>query len=170
MVTLAASLNALSDRLDKVMRLIGVIFLMIIVMSSFLQVFTRYVLNSSLFWTEECARFAFIWATMFGAAVGVKSKSHAAVDFLVSRLRGKARNINLLSVDIMILIMGVLLIYAGCEMLTLVHKQLSPALRIPMSYVYGGIPVGAVGIVVHALTNIVNTVAPLETCADGCRE
>lgn len=48
----------------------------------FLQFFTRYVLNDSLGWTEEIARFLLIGVTFIGAIMAVRKESHIAVELL----------------------------------------------------------------------------------------
>ena len=48
----------------------------------FLQFFTRYVLNDSLGWTEEIARFLLIGVTFIGSVMAVRKRSHIAVEFL----------------------------------------------------------------------------------------
>ena len=48
----------------------------------FLQFFTRYVLNDSLGWTEEIARFLLIAVTFMGAVMAVRRQSHIAVELL----------------------------------------------------------------------------------------
>lgn len=49
-----------------------------------LQFFTRYVLNSSLGWTEEIARMLLIILTYVGAVVCARNQSHIRVDLVVS--------------------------------------------------------------------------------------
>lgn len=55
-----------------------------------LQVFSRYVLNLGLVWTEDVAMFAMTWAVYFGAAMAVHEKFHvrmmAAVMILPFRI------------------------------------------------------------------------------------
>ena len=46
-----------------------------------LQIFSRYTaLIPSYIWTEEMARFLFVWAIMLGAMVGVRESTHFVVD------------------------------------------------------------------------------------------
>lgn len=48
----------------------------------FLQFFTRYVLNNSLGWTEEIARYLLVTVTFVGAIMAVRKSSHIAVEIL----------------------------------------------------------------------------------------
>src|ERR1044072_4649651 len=46
-----------------------------------LQIFSRYTeLIPSYIWTEEMARFMFIWTIMIGAMIGVRESTHFEVD------------------------------------------------------------------------------------------
>src|ERR1700742_1851358 len=48
----------------------------------FLQFFTRYVLNDSLAWTEEIARYGLMWVVFIGAAMVTRRNTHIAVELL----------------------------------------------------------------------------------------
>ncbi|MEX2518736.1 MAG: TRAP transporter small permease [Paracoccaceae bacterium] len=48
----------------------------------FLQFFTRYILNDSLGWTEEIARYLLIAVAFIGSVMAVRKRSHIAVEFL----------------------------------------------------------------------------------------
>jgi TRAP-type transport system small permease protein len=64
----------------------------ILVIPVSLQIFSRYTaLIPSYIWTEEMARFLFIWTIMIGAMIGVRESTHFEVDVLpqLSR-RGEA--------------------------------------------------------------------------------
>jgi len=64
----------------------------ILVVPVSLQIFSRYTaLIPSYIWTEEMARFLFIWTVMIGAMIGVRESTHFEVDVLpqLSR-RGEA--------------------------------------------------------------------------------
>jgi TRAP-type C4-dicarboxylate transport system permease small subunit len=51
-----------------------------------LGVFCRYILKSSLIWTEEVARFSLVWIVMLGALGAAIKGDHMAVDFVVPHL------------------------------------------------------------------------------------
>src|SRR6185503_15527806 len=48
----------------------------------FLQFFTRYVLNDSLAWTEEIARYGLMWIVFVGGIMVTRRNTHIAVDLL----------------------------------------------------------------------------------------
>ena len=69
-----------------------VISVAILVIPVSLQIFSRYTaIIPSYIWTEEMARFLFIWTIMIGAMIGVRESTHFEVDVLpqLSR-RGEA--------------------------------------------------------------------------------
>lgn len=64
-------IKKLNQAVDAVYMSISILLLIILVIASALQVFTRYVLNNSLVGTEEVARYCFIWMSMLGGSVCV---------------------------------------------------------------------------------------------------
>lgn len=60
--------------------------LVIIAVSVFLQVVSRYLFNSALHWTEEIAAFAMVWAVYSGAALCVRERFHIRIMVAVQAL------------------------------------------------------------------------------------
>ena len=50
------------------------------------QVFFRYFLDSPLVWSDELARYLFIWASFLGWIIAARRGSHLSIDMLVTRL------------------------------------------------------------------------------------
>src|SRR3954471_11270553 len=66
----------------------------------FLQFFTRYVLNDSLAWTEEIARYGLMWIVFVGGAMVTRRNSHIAVELLSNVMGpGPARVVLLALID-----------------------------------------------------------------------
>ncbi len=59
----------------------GLLALWLLAMIVFLQFFTRYVLNDSLAWTEEIARYALILVAYFGAISVTRKGTHIFLEF-----------------------------------------------------------------------------------------
>jgi len=115
----------------------------LIVLSVFLQVFCRYVLQAPLSWTEELARSCLIYLTFIGSSLAIRVKGHFVLEILVMRLPGKLRLVwELILMGIILFFLGVLLVY-GTLMLPMLSLQMSASLQIPMSYIYLAIPIGS---------------------------
>lgn len=67
----------------------------------FLQFFTRYVLNDSLAWTEEIARFLLIGVTFVGSVMATRKQSHIAVEFFYRWIPRTGRRIAQTAIDVL---------------------------------------------------------------------
>lgn len=134
---------------------VGIIFLALVIMTTFLQVTTRYFMEASLPWTEEGARYAFIWMSMMGASLATRHSSHATIDIIGDFIHGKTRKYHAAFVQLAIILAAVLIGLYGLRMVTVMMVRSSAALGIPMGYVYCAIPIGSVGIIIQCLANLV---------------
>ena len=57
----------------------------------FLQVILRYVFNSPMTWSEELARYLFIWCAFLGWLIASRRNSHLAMSFALERLPRRAQ-------------------------------------------------------------------------------
>ena len=82
-------LRAIAIRLDDwVARLetVAIILLMALLTAvTFAQVVTRYLLGDPLIWSEEAARYLFVWVSMIGAALALREGGHFGLDLLIRR-------------------------------------------------------------------------------------
>ncbi|MCI5643571.1 MAG: TRAP transporter small permease [Peptoniphilus sp.] len=138
----------------KFLKFAIVIVFSILVASCVLQVFTRFILNSSLSWTEELARYTFIWANMLGAILCTKNKSNATVSVITDNLSVKNQLLLRKIVNVLSIIIGLVLLIYGSRVAWAVRTQLSPALRISMSFVYGAAPVFGALLIFYCIYDI----------------
>ncbi len=120
----------------------------------FLQVVFRYVIKYSLPWSEELARYLFVWFALMGASVGVKKNAHFGVDIFVRKLNFKLQKILYFIGSLFILIFLCVIIYHGTILTINNWTQLSPAMRIPMSFPYSAVPVSSLLMCVYIVKNI----------------
>ena len=149
--TVLALAEKACDRLDVLCKAAAALFLSIIAVAAATQVAGRYVVGYSPPWIEELIRYSFVWMTMLGAAVLVRSNGNAVIDILVARLQGRARHAHACAVHIAVLACAVVLVVQGLNLIGIVHQQLSPAMRISMAYVYAALPVGGLVIAVQSV-------------------
>jgi TRAP-type C4-dicarboxylate transport system permease small subunit len=109
----------------------------------FTQVLVRYLTYHPLAWTEEAARYIFIWLCLIGAAVAARRGQHFAVDLVQRSLPAGALRIVSTAIQVLEAAFYGLLALAGIRALGIVHLQQSPSLEIPMSIPYLAIPLGA---------------------------
>ncbi len=110
-----------------------------------LQVIFRYVLNNPLAWTEEMARFLLIWIVLLGAAIGIKRKSHFSLDIVTKKFSQTAQDRLQFATDVFLFVLIFdVMVYNGVYLTNLTLRQISPALHIPMSYVYSSVLAGGV--------------------------
>ena len=80
-----------------------------------LQIFSRFThLIPSYIWTEELARFVFIWMIMLGAMIGVRETSHFDVD-VWPRLSRRANAALRLVTNIFTLVFALVFVFSGIE-------------------------------------------------------
>jgi len=120
------------------------IFLGYFVIVTFLQVFMRYVVGYSLSWSEESIRFIFIWMVLFGTSLGVKHNKHVSILMLFNRLSVKGQIVMKIIANTIILIYSLILVVQGIKVVFgfFEFPQASPALGIPMQFIYAACPVG----------------------------
>ena len=105
------------------------------------QVIFRYVLAAPLPWSEELARYCFVWIVFLGGAVGLSRGTHLGVDLLVNAFPEVARRLFDALTNTLIAIFAATVIYASLPVLNINMFQRSPALGIQMSYIYMAIPI-----------------------------
>jgi TRAP-type transport system small permease protein len=117
------------------------------------QVIFRYVLNEPSPWTEELARYLFIWIALIGAAYGVKVQSHFGFELIVRKMPRSFQRFEHLYVHACMGILIFVLTFYGMKMLRVVSFQMTPALQIPMRYVYLSLPVSGFLMSFHVICN-----------------
>ncbi|MGB9366284.1 MAG: TRAP transporter small permease [Xanthobacteraceae bacterium] len=121
----------------------------------FLQFFTRYILNDSLAWTEEIARYGLMWIVFIGGIMVTRRNSHIAVELLSNVMKpGPLRAALLAFVDFVKLAFIGLLAYLSITITERMHLQRMTVFDLPMSYVYGGVAFGCIFMFVRQAINI----------------
>ena len=128
--------------LYKVERAMAITSFIMMIGIMFVQVFFRYVIHTSLSWSEETMRFLFIFTTFFGAACCTYEHKHVVIDFLGTIVqhafkKEKTQNIIFDSVGIFVgVVCTIFFVYMGNVMfrysLTLrAQDSLSSAMQMP---------------------------------------
>jgi TRAP-type C4-dicarboxylate transport system permease small subunit len=116
-------------------------------------VFTRYIMQNPLVWTEALARMAMIWTAYLGMSIAVKRQGHLGVTIMVRKLPLPGRRLVKLFTDLLIAAFLSILIVKGIKMVAVSGIQIEPATGITMSYPFSIIPLsGALMLIQHVLS------------------
>jgi TRAP-type C4-dicarboxylate transport system permease small subunit len=147
--------------MDFLVRVVAVIVtLMLIIMMAALmwQVFTRFVIKTPSIWTEEIARYSFMYMTLLGAALGVKNSEHFGLTLLSEKFKGKLKIVYMrFIVNGIIMICSIVMLVYGMQF-TISYGliRVSPTFLIPMAWVFVAIPISAALMFIFSLYNIIH--------------
>lgn len=131
------------------------------------QVFTRYVLGASEYWTEELARYFLIWMAFLGGALAVRRNAHLSMGLAVMRLRGRpalaVRRIR----DLCVAVFAGIMLLAGGAYVQVAMEQRTPVTQIPMGFIYLPVPLAGALILLFLAEQLAAGEAPSSGAADS---
>jgi TRAP-type C4-dicarboxylate transport system permease small subunit len=138
-------LQAFNTKMNKI--LIGLMFVTftLMVILTFLQVVFRYAIEQPLSWSEEGAKYLFMWATYMGASVAFYEGKHINVSLFTDLFATRVKAALLLLADIFCLWFLAVFVYQGFIVSQRVFMlgQFSPSMPwLPTGVTYLAIPVG----------------------------
>lgn len=83
-------LKFLNDYLEET---ICIILMSVMTIIIFIQVIMRYVMHNSLSWSEELARYCFVWLIYIGVAYGCKLMKHIKIDAALKLFPEKSKTV-----------------------------------------------------------------------------
>lgn len=123
---------------------IGIVLILTISVVLTIQVFMRYVMDASLSWSEELARYLFIWLIYIGISYGAKVMRHIKIDAGLYLFPQNIRKYVVITGDILFLIFSVTVVVYSTKLIQrqIMIGQTSPAMNVPMALVYAAPAVG----------------------------
>ena len=143
------------EGINRVAEVLAVAVFASLILSVATAVFFRYVLNDSLVWSEELARYLFIWVTFLGGGLGVGRNIHVGVDSIVMRFSTGTQLIIQVIVEVAITIFVVALIVVGIQLVDFAMATTALLLPVRMGYVYLAVPVGGAVMLANILLQTV---------------
>ena len=125
--------------------------LAMMVVTTLIGVLDRFVIGSGQSWPEELARFTLIWTSLLSAAVAAKHGQHYRLAFIYDRVG----RIGAAVIAVLCITSLAVVCWQGIALVRIFNNQISPALGIPMSYVYAAVPVSAVLMGWYLLRNLI---------------
>jgi len=129
--------------LMRFVEVVAALLLVAVIAMNLAQVYFRYVLVDPLSWTEETMRYATTWMVMLAGSAALFRNEHMAIDLLGARAPAWVKRARRIAVLACIAAFCVLLMWQGIPAAIKNFRQVSPSVRIPMTFPYLAIPVGA---------------------------
>jgi len=134
-------LHWLDENFEKT---IGVVLIGTMTCIIFAQFIMRRVFGNSLVWSEELARYIFIWLIYIGISYGAKLKQHIKLEMFITSMPKKIQPFFVVLAELLFLGFAVYIIFSSWD---LVQRQMqlgetSPAMGIPLAVVYAAPTVG----------------------------
>ncbi|HEY5647378.1 MAG TPA: TRAP transporter small permease [Pseudomonadales bacterium] len=107
-----------------------------------LQILSRYVgFVPRYIWTEELARFCFIWIVLVGAMVAVRDGTHFTADFLPHPKSPRWEALVRMFADFVVFLVALIFVVWGWPLVQFGLMQESEMAELPMVYIYAAWPV-----------------------------
>ena len=148
-----ALFERLVARINRLFELIVIATYVALVADITAAVFFRYVLNDSLVWGEELARYLFVWLVFIGAGLGVGKNVHVGVDSFVRMLPLGPRKLVQLCVEAAVAVFLVAFIVVGVNLAAASAHMQTLLLNVSIAFVYLAAPVGGALMLVNLLAN-----------------
>ncbi len=141
--------------MDKILSIACAVLLTFMTVLVLIQVFSRYILNSPVAFTEELVRYSLIWTGFIGAAYAFSTREHMSLTLIRDKFTGKAHTALLVVIDGLILLMAIFVFtIGGFKLAVSASREFSALLGIPRSLVYSIAPISGVFIVLAQIINI----------------
>ena len=160
----------LVDTVDRVATWMTYLTVTVMVSMVALQVVMRYLLHNSFSFTEELARYMFIWSVALGSALALKERKHVSVSVIVDMFPSKLQRIVRTGADALAVIFFILLLVFGIVMVVNTRAQTTPGLGISIAFVYLAIPVSAAILIIDGIYNALIDLAGLENSSSKGEE
>ena len=143
----------------KFLKVILAILMGLLLIPVTLQIFARYFsFIPRYIWTEEMARFCFIWIILVGSMIAVKDGTHFAVDLLPTPETPRSKAISRMFVDFWIFVMAMIFIIWGWPLVKFGLLQTSEMAELPMVYIYMTWPLAGVTWILFLIERYVDNI------------
>ncbi|WP_083587212.1 TRAP transporter small permease [Agrococcus sp. Marseille-P2731] len=122
------------------------------------QVFTRLVLGAPSAWSEEAARFTFVWVSLIGIAIAVGEKADVVMDFLVEKLPLRLQRVaDILAYLATLAFVLYVMVFGGLQQSMMAWGQTNPLLPLSQGQLYLALPISGALLTVYLLIHLAGT-------------
>ena len=152
------ALKKFSKVLLKLQESVGIFLVLLIFLLTAAQVFSRFILNNPLGWTEELVRFVFIWSVFWGAVILSKERQHIRVEIFHKYFSNSVNTFIKIFINISIVIFFIYIIPPAFSYALYAYNIKSTALGISMFFVYISLPLCGVFMTIYYIGHIIEDI------------
>ncbi len=141
--------------IEKILKILVTTAIGMMLAIVFLQVISRYVFSFTPSFAEELSRYLFVWIVFLSLPLVAKNGGHMAIETLTSRIKGAKLKFCRVLADIFTIAFLLVMVWNSIKMVQIAHFQTSPALVVPMSYVYSVIPFGCAIMCIYVVNDFI---------------
>ena len=142
------------DSLEKSLKMVLLVLVGGIVVTTMLQIVARFILMVSIPWTDELARYLMIWASFVGLGVAYRKRELICVEFFREKLPSHLLKVALLISDVLCSIFAIFIVTYGAKLCLQNATQASPSMRISLGIVYAVVPLGCLLFLLFAFESV----------------
>ena len=136
-------LAAIEQAVNWMVRWLIIVVMLVMTATVSVQILFRYVFNAPLGWSEEVARFSFVWVSFFGASALMRMREHINVTVFTDHFPPRLRSAAVLIANAGALVCIYIFVVGGIALTTNEWDQLAPATQVRMGWIYLAIPISA---------------------------
>lgn len=130
------------DLYYRLLKLLLTVMMGLLILPVAMQILARFVsFIPRYIWTEELARFCFIWIILIGAMIALRDNEHFRVDLLPEPVTERGRALWGLFVDAMVFLMALVFVLWGWPLVEFGLMQTSEMAELPMVFIYIAWPI-----------------------------
>lgn len=152
-------MQSLTQKITKTLELVLIVLMGGMVADVTWQIITRFILKNPSSYTEELAGFLLIWIGLLGASYALYTRAHLGIDILTAKLQGRRKQISELLIYFIVFLFALFVpVWGGAKLVHITYalKQISPAMGIPMSYVYTVLPLSGLLMMYYSLVFMIH--------------
>ena len=159
--------SKLLDVIEKIEKAFLAAAMAVMIVDMIYQVIMRYIFNSANAWSEELARYLFIFEVMIAAAIAVRKNSHLQIDVLINCFKPRTKTIfTIVSTLVGIVFLAFLLVYS-IGLVQTGNSNISVGLNIPRSIPYVSVPIGVVLMLLTSVEVVLKNIQELKEGHEG---
>ncbi len=146
--------SKLSDIIDKQISLLVVALMFFLALLLGVSVFYRYVLNDSIYWSNEVARYMLAYIVFLGSTMAHKHKAHIRIDMVWSYLSKQKQRVTEITIALLFIAFWVLILLGCIKLFPLFMMQTTATLQIPFAIPFASLPISAIIWIIYSINDV----------------